>query len=187
LRDSGERLRGFGFLLREVSRRYVLRFEARARDIGLTLVQARALVRLEKNEGVSQASLAGLVDVDAMTMFRIVDRMEADGLIERKLDPADRRARRLYLTTKARPLLAEIWRIADFIRAEVLAEIDQTEIETFLDVLQRIHHKLIALETASPSITAARTPKLAETASSRSTPGSGGARRSARSAGKYEK
>jgi MarR family transcriptional regulator for hemolysin len=70
-----DRLRNFGFLLKEVSRRYVNRFEVRAAEIPLNLAQAKALVRLEKNEGVSQARLAELAEVDPMTMVRILDRM----------------------------------------------------------------------------------------------------------------
>ena len=108
-----DRLRNFGFLLKDVSRRYVLRFEQHAAEMSLTLVQCRALIRLEKNEGVSQARLAELIDVEPMAMVRILDRMEADGVLERRPDPDDRRARRLYLTAKAKPLLEEIWRLAD--------------------------------------------------------------------------
>ncbi|HET7201236.1 MAG TPA: MarR family transcriptional regulator, partial [Burkholderiales bacterium] len=113
-----DRLRNFGFLLKDVSHRYVLRFEQRARGISLTLPHCKVLVRLEKNEGVSQARLAELADIEPMTMVRILDRMEGDGLLERRADPADRRARRLYLTKKAWALLDEIWRLADVTRAE---------------------------------------------------------------------
>src|SRR5438309_11459106 len=100
-----ERMRNFGFLFKEVSRQYVARFEEHARSISLNLAQCKVLVRLEKNEGVSQSRLAGLADVDPMTMVRILDRMESEGLLERRPDPADRRARCLYLTPKAKPLL----------------------------------------------------------------------------------
>ena len=99
-----DRHRNFGFVLKALSRRYVLRFEQRARAISLTLPQCTALVRLEKNEGVSQAKLAELADVEPMTMVRILDRMELDGWVERRADPDDRRARRLYLKPKSKPL-----------------------------------------------------------------------------------
>src|SRR6266850_7643420 len=158
-----DRLRNFGFLLKELSRRYVQRFEVRAREIALTLPQCKVLVRLEKNEGVSQARLAELAEVDAMTMVRILDRMEADGLLERRPDPADRRARRLYLTAKAKPLLDEIWRLSDATRAEVFAGIGKNERDVFIGVLERIHANLTRLEgkpspdepcaKAEPSIT----------------------------------
>jgi len=158
-----DRLRNFGFLLKELSRRYVQRFEVRAREISLNLAQCKALVRLEKNEGVSQARLAELAEVDAMTMVRILDRMEADGLLERRPDPADRRARCLYLTAKAKPLLDEIWRLSDATRAEVFAGIGKQERDVCIGVLERIHANLIRLEgkagpdesgpKAKPSIT----------------------------------
>src|ERR1700730_12536707 len=145
-----DRMRNFGFLLKEVSRRYVLRFEQRAREISLTLPQCKALVRLEKNEGVSQARLAELAEVEPMTMVRILDRMEADGLLERRPDPADRRARCLYLTPKAKPLLDEIWRMSEATRAEVFAGIGKDERDVLIDVLERIHDNLSKLESKPP-------------------------------------
>jgi MarR family transcriptional regulator for hemolysin len=140
------RLRNCGFLLKEVSRRYVLRFEERARELALTLPQCKVLVRLEKNEGVSQVRLAELAEVDAMTMVRILDRMEADGLLERRPDPADRRARSLYLTPKAKPLLEEIWQLSEATRAEMFAGFGRSERDTFVSALERMHDNLLALE-----------------------------------------
>jgi MarR family transcriptional regulator, transcriptional regulator for hemolysin len=141
-----DRLHNFGFLLNDLTRRYVLRFEQRARAIALTLPQCKVLVRLQKNEGASQARLAELAEVEPMTMVRILDRMEADGLLERRLDPADRRARCLYLTRKARPLLDEIWHLADLTRAEVFAGIGRREREAFITMLERMHNNVCALE-----------------------------------------
>jgi MarR family transcriptional regulator, transcriptional regulator for hemolysin len=141
-----DRMRNFGFLLKEVSRRYVLRFEVRARAISLNLPQAKALVRLENNEGVSQARLAELAEVDPMTMVRMLDRMEADGLLERRPDPADRRARCLYLTAKAKPILTEIWRVSEETRAEVFAGVGKGERELFMDVLECIYDNISRLE-----------------------------------------
>ena len=144
-----DRLRNFGFLLKEVSRRYVNRFEVRAREISLNLAQAKALVRLEKNEGVSQARLAELAEVDPMTMVRILDRMEAEGLLERRPDPADRRARCLYLTAKARPILSEIWRLSDEIRAELFAGVSKAERDQFMAVLERLYNNILPLSERS--------------------------------------
>ena len=146
-----DRLRNFAFLLKEVSRRYVLRFEVRAREIPLTLDQAKALVRLEKNEGASQARLAELAEVDAMAMVRMLDRMEADGLLERRADPADRRARCLFLTAKAKPILDQIFRLSEETRAEVFAGVDQARRDVFMDVLEHIHDNISKLE-GKPSV-----------------------------------
>jgi MarR family transcriptional regulator for hemolysin len=141
-----DRLRNLGFLLKEVSRRYVSRFEEHARAISLNLPQCKVLVRLDKNEGVSQARLAELVEVDAMTMVRILDRMEADGLLERRPDPADRRARCLFLTAKAKPLLDEVWRLSEVTRAEVFDGIGKQQRAEFMEALERMHDNLYKLE-----------------------------------------
>jgi MarR family transcriptional regulator, transcriptional regulator for hemolysin len=146
-----DRLRNFGFLFKEVSRRYVNRFEVRAAEIPLNLAQAKALVRLEKNEGVSQARLAELAEVDPMTMVRILDRMEAEGLLERRPDPADRRARCLYLTAKAKPILNEIWRLSEQIRAEIFAGVSDEERDRFMGVLERLYANISQLEGLAPS------------------------------------
>lgn len=141
-----DRLKNFGFLLKDVSRRYVQRFEQHAAEISLTLVQCRALAHLEKNEGTSQARLAELTEVEPMAMVRILDKMEADGVIERRPDPEDRRARRLHLSARARPLLEEIWRLAALTRSETFAGIARAEREAFIDVLERLDSNLLALE-----------------------------------------
>jgi len=144
-----DRLRNFGFLLKDISRRYVLRFEQRARAIYLTLPQCKALVRLENNEGISQATLAELADVEPMMMVRILDRMETDGLLERRPDPADRRARRLYLTKKAKALLDKIWRLAELTRAEMFSSISRQDRDAFMNVLERMYRNVCALEDRS--------------------------------------
>ena len=141
-----DRLQNCGFLLKEVTRRYVLRFEVRAREISLNLAQAKTLTRLEKNQGVSQARLAELAEVDAMAMVRILDRMEADGLLERRPDPADRRARCLYLTAKAKPVLNEIWRLSEEVREELFAGVSKADRQLFMSVLERIHDNIATLE-----------------------------------------
>jgi DNA-binding MarR family transcriptional regulator len=152
-----DRLKNFGFVLKDVSRRYVRRFEQHAAVMSMTLVQCRALVRLEKNEGISQARLAEMIEVEPMAMVRIVDRMEADGLLERRPDPDDRRARRLHLRPKAKPLLEEIWRLAELTRAEAFAGIPRAEREACIAVLERLDRNLAALDAEpAPSTRIAR-------------------------------
>src|SRR5271155_132604 len=91
----------FGYVLKDTSKLYVQRFEERARELGLTLPQCKALVYLSRSEGMSQVELASSAEIDPMTMVRILDRMELDGWVERRADPDDRRARRLYLKSKS--------------------------------------------------------------------------------------
>jgi MarR family transcriptional regulator, transcriptional regulator for hemolysin len=143
-----DRLRAFGFLLKDATRLYVLRFEQRARRFGVTLPQCKALVFLSKNEGISQARLAELAETDPMTLVRILDRMEADGLVERRPDPSDRRAHRLYVTRKATPFLDTVWHLAELTRAEALEGISKKEREFFIGILGRIHANLSAVTDA---------------------------------------
>jgi MarR family transcriptional regulator for hemolysin len=156
-----DKLKNFGFLLKDLSRRYVLRFEQRAAAISLTLTQCKALVQLDKNEGISQVRLAELTDVEPMTMVRILDRMETDKLIERRPDPVDRRARRLYLTDKGRPLVDEIWRLAELTRAEMFAGISKEDRQVFIRVLEQLHINVSALDGQPADLTR---PTLAPTA-----------------------
>jgi DNA-binding MarR family transcriptional regulator len=143
---NDDRRRDFAFLLIELSRRIVLRFEVQAGSISLNLLQCKALVCLEKNKGMSQVRLAGLVGVDAMTMVRLVDRMQSEGLLERRPDPADRRSRCLYLTRRAKPLLHEIRHLVDLSRAEVFAGIRGDDLQVFMDVLERMEDNLSKLD-----------------------------------------
>jgi DNA-binding MarR family transcriptional regulator len=144
-------LRNFGFLLREVSRRYVLRFEQHAQAVSMKLLPCKALVYLQRNEGVSQTKLAELSSIEPMAMVRILDQMESEGLVERKPDPSDRRARILSLTPKSKPTLDEIWRISDLTRGETFAGISKTERDIFLNVLERLHNNLCELQQAPAS------------------------------------
>ena len=141
-----DRQQNLGFLLKEVSRRYVARFEAHARSIALTLMQCKVLVHLERCEGASQARLAEITELEPMTMVRLLNCMEADKLIERRSDPSDRRARKLYLTPKARPLLEEIWRLAAVARGEMFGEVPKADRDVFARVLEQAHANLCALE-----------------------------------------
>lgn len=149
---SDPKLRNFGFLLKELSRRYGLRFERHARELSLTLAQCKVLVRLEDYEGVSQARLAELTDLEPMAIVRILDRMEADGLLERRADPADRRARRLYLTLKAKPLLDQIWQLSELTRAETLAGVSRAQRELLIGLLETMHANLCALDEVAPAV-----------------------------------
>lgn len=138
-----------GYLLKDVSRRYVARFERHAAEVSLTLMQCKVLLHLSKNEGASQVRLCELTDVEPMMMVRILDRMEADKLLERRPHPADRRARRLYLTRKAAPILDEIDRISEVTRNEIFAGVGKADREAFLKVLQHAHENACGLEAAT--------------------------------------
>jgi MarR family transcriptional regulator, transcriptional regulator for hemolysin len=143
---ANDRLRNFGFLMRDVSRLYAAYFQRHARELELTLPQCKVLGHLSRNEGISQARLAELSDTDPMTLVRTLDRMQQDGWIERRPDPTDRRAHRLYLREAARPILNRMWRIADQCRQEAMAGLSSEEREQLIALLERVHGTLSALE-----------------------------------------
>jgi MarR family transcriptional regulator for hemolysin len=139
--------RRFGFLLKDVTRLYVQRFEQHAAALGLTLAQCKALMRLADCEGVSQVRLAELTDLDPMTLVRILDRMEAEGWLERRRDPRDRRVRCLYLTAKAKPLLDDIRGLIDATWEEAFAGIPKPKSDLVMELLDTVRSNFIALET----------------------------------------
>jgi DNA-binding MarR family transcriptional regulator len=141
-----DRLRNFGFLMRDVSRLYAKGFERHAREIDLTLAQCKVLGHLSRNEGISQARLADLTDTDPMTLVRTLDRMQQDEWIERRPDPADRRAHCLYLREAAKPILNRMWKIADLARQEALSDLSLSERELLVDLLERVQSTLLACD-----------------------------------------
>ena len=163
-----ERLRNFGYLLKDLGRLYARRFEERAQALQLTLAQCKALGQLSRNEGISQVRLAELAECDPMSMVRILDHMEAEGWVERRADPNDRRARCLYIKDKARAILDEIWRIADETRTEFLADLSKEECFCLIDMLERIHstaRAFSALPVASEGPALAKSAKRGAAAS----------------------
>src|SRR6478752_4878752 len=90
--------RDFGFLLDDVDRLLRTYADQKARQFGMTRAQWGVLFRLERNEGLKQSELAELLDIQPITLTRLIDRLCDSGLIERRADAEDRRAKRLYLT-----------------------------------------------------------------------------------------
>jgi MarR family transcriptional regulator for hemolysin len=112
-------------------------FDRRAVGLGVTRAQWKVLFRLDRRPGLRQIELADMLDIEPITLSRIVDRLEEAGFVERRADPADRRAWRLHVTAKAQPLIAKLKGIADEMIAEAFAGIDPKDIETTRRVLSR--------------------------------------------------
>jgi MarR family transcriptional regulator for hemolysin len=153
-----DRIRNLGFLLKDVSRLWVRHFEQQAGQLGMTLTHAKVLVVLARNEGTTQARLAELCDTDPMTLVRVLDRMEKDGWLERRPDPNDRRAYRLFLKPGSDPVLTEINRIGDKARGEALSGISTEERTQLLALIERIHGNLLALMPAANEPATAGSP-----------------------------
>jgi DNA-binding MarR family transcriptional regulator len=143
-------LRTFGFLLKETSRLYVQRFEQRAGVLGLTLPQCKVLVYLADHEGISQVQLAELTELEPMTLVRTLDSLESHGWLERRNDPADRRARRLYLKAKGKPLMEEIWHLVDLTRREAFSGISRKHADLVIELLEKVRSNFASLEPLEP-------------------------------------
>lgn len=101
-----------GSLIAQVSRLMRRAFDEKARAIGVTRPQWQVLSLLSSREGINQGGLAEILEVEPITLGRMVDRLQDAGLVERRPDPSDRRAWRLYLTDKARQLHNQLMPLA---------------------------------------------------------------------------
>src|SRR5262245_29072023 len=136
--------RTLGLVLHDVARALRKRFEQRARaaELPLTRAQWSVLAHLARQEGINQAALAQVLEIEPITLVRLLDRLQAAALIERRPDPRDRRARVLYLTPAARPLLERIWALAASVREEAMAGLSEAERDQLIAMLLRIKSNL---------------------------------------------
>jgi len=131
------------FLLADVSRLMRRAFQDQLKSHSpLTLAQARALVYLARNEGLRQVELADLLEVQPITLARLIDQLAQCGLVERRPDPDDRRAYQLYLTPAAAPQLAAIRRAADANYAVAMRGMDAEQAAVLSTVLSRMRENL---------------------------------------------
>ena len=139
-----------GFLLHDVARLLRKRFEQRARGLGLTRAQWQVLVHLALHEGIHQSGLADILDIEPITLMRILDKLEARGLIERRRHATDRRIWLLYLQEAAHPLLTILRGVGNAARAEALAGIsdeDQQRLSQTLTLMKTNLLKACSLPT----------------------------------------
>jgi DNA-binding MarR family transcriptional regulator len=130
------------FLLHEVARLLRKRFEQISRECGLTRSQWQALAYLAQNEGINQSGLAEFLDVEPITLSRILDKLEACGLIERHPDPSDRRVWILRLAPAARPKLVQARKLSEITRREALTGLSEAEDLRLLETLQVLKFNL---------------------------------------------
>ena len=131
-----------GFMLSDASRLIRRNFNRRVQALGLTQAQWQMLAHLARNEGVRQVQLAEALEMQPISVARIIDRMQAAGWVERRPDPCDRRAFNLYLTDKANPILEQMWEHAAAVRAQALKDIPPAQQEQLLEILLRIRENL---------------------------------------------
>ena len=146
--------REFAFQIMDVARLLKTYADQRARQLGVSKAQWTVLVRIERNEGLKQSELADMLDLQPISLTRVLDRLAENGLIERRPDPNDRRANRLYLTAAARPMLDRLSVLAIDMMKSVLDGLDAATIERMLHDLGLVKDNLrsaIARQTGQPT------------------------------------
>jgi MarR family transcriptional regulator for hemolysin len=134
--------REFAFTLMDVARMLRTYADQRGREIGISRAQWVVLIRLDRTQGLKQSELAEILDVQPITLTRLLDRLAANGLIERKPDPNDRRANRLFLTPAAKPLLERLAVLGGGMMETVLDGLDAKTIEHMLHQLETVKDNL---------------------------------------------
>lgn len=132
--------RAVGFLLGDLARLLRRDFDRRVQQLGLTQAQWRALMYLARNEGATQASLAEILEIQPISLARLLDRME--GWVERRPSPTDRRAFQLYLTAAAAPLMQQIHDIGAITRDVALAGLNADQRELLTEMLLTVKENL---------------------------------------------
>ena len=117
----------------------------RAKEKGTTRAQWIVLFRLREQEGLSQVDLADVLELQPISLVRLLDRLVEHGLLERRHDPKDRRANRLFLTETGKQLVDDLDSLRDAIATDVLRDISQDSIETSLATLCDIKERIKAL------------------------------------------
>jgi len=134
--------RSFGFLLHDIARLLRKRFDQRARALGLSRSQWQVLAHLSRHEGINQSGLADILEVENITLGRLIDRMEEAGWVERRADPGDRRARLLFTTQKVEPVMERMRALAEETRNEALAGLPDAEREALIESLIHVRANL---------------------------------------------
>ena len=136
------------YLLSDTARLLRRALNARVRQLGMTSVQARLLLSLSKAEGENQGFYAERLDVEPITLCRLIDRMEDGGLLERRRDPADRRAWRVHLTERSREQLDAVRASLVGLEDDVLKGMNPAQRDVLTELLENIRTNIGEARTA---------------------------------------
>jgi DNA-binding MarR family transcriptional regulator len=131
-----------GFLINDTARLYRRTLDGNIRDLGMTSLQWRTVARLRREPGMRQSELADLLEVEPITLSRMIDRLADGGMVCRKPDPNDRRAWNLYLTDKADGLIRDLQSETARVEERALAGLSDTEREQLGGLVERVRANL---------------------------------------------
>lgn len=138
----------------ETSRMIRRAYDRRAASLGVTSAQWRVLLSLGRESNLRQVELADRLDIEPITLCRILDRLGDSGLVERRPDPADRRAWRLALTKKAGPILDSLHALATELRGEAFDGLDVQQINQVREGLARIRDNVSRIDASPTKVSA---------------------------------
>lgn len=133
---------GLGVLMHDVARLMRYRFDTRARALGVTRQQWRVLFILSREPGMTQAEVADLLEVERITLCRMVDRLAEAGMVERRADPNDRRVWRLHLLPSADAVVGDLTDMYRALEREMTADLPPAQMEALIEGLGRIRDRL---------------------------------------------
>lgn len=133
-----------GVVISDVARLLRTEFDRRVHRLGITRAQWLVLTRLHRRPGASHSELAEMMEVEKATAGRMIDRLVANGWVERRACRDDRRIKRVYLTSDAENVHKRIWRIAEATVDAALADISVRERKQLMSLLQRIKMTLVS-------------------------------------------
>jgi MarR family transcriptional regulator, transcriptional regulator for hemolysin len=131
----------------------------RAKARGTTRAQWIVLFRLREQEGLSQVDLADVLELQPISLVRLLDRLVEQGLLERRHDPKDRRANRLFLTPAGKRLVDDLDSLRDAIADDVMKKLSPQAIETSLGALREIKCRIKALSDSSDNVASGESAK----------------------------
>ena len=134
-----------GVVISDVARLLRTAFDRRVRALGITRAQWLVLTRLHRHPGVSQSELADLMEVERASAGRMIDRLEANGWVERRAQNGDRRVKRVFLTPEAERVHRRIWRVAEATVSDALVDLSAREGAQLRALLGRVKKNLISV------------------------------------------
>src|SRR5436190_18212049 len=132
-----------GVVISDVARLIRTAFDRRVRTLGITRAQWLALTRLHRHPGISQSELADLMEIERASAGRMIERMEANGWVERRALNGDRRVKRVYLTEEAERVHRRIWRVAEATVEGALGDVSAAEATQLMGLLGRVKKTLV--------------------------------------------
>lgn len=143
-----------GFIIGDVSRMLRTVYDRRVEPLGLTRAQWRVLARISRKEGCTQTELAAVLEIEKPTLGRLIDRLQANDWVERRADENDARTKRIFLTSRAQPVLKKMYSLADEVLDAAFSGLSREQADQLLQSLLHVKSNLSGLLTSGANAAA---------------------------------